>query len=114
MGVTSGILRRVGWDVHHWRHFGTSVMRTKANKFLLLQRCASMDAEEPIHRLDEHVVSDDHMVALFTEERIFQFPIALLSPSMLARRYEVSVFFHMTLANLQWLVDDMFFCCAGA
>lgn len=69
----------------------------------------AMCAGELEDRLDEHCVSDDHIAALFTEERELQFPSALLSPSMLARRCEVLAFLQVTLANLQWPVDDVFF-----
>ena len=62
-----------------------------------------MRAGELEDRLDEYCVSDDHIATLFTEERDLQFPIAPLSPSMLARRCEVLAFLEVTLANLQWL-----------
>ena len=69
----------------------------------------AMRAGELEDRLDEHGVSNDHIAALFTEERDLQFPIAPLSPAMLERRCEVLAFLQVTLANLQWPVDEVFF-----
>ena len=68
-----------------------------------------MAGEDLINRLDVLGVSDDHMVALLTEERDVQFPIVPLSQPMLTRRSEVLAFLHITLVDLQWPLDDMFF-----
>uniref|UniRef100_A0A7S1AK42 Uncharacterized protein n=1 Tax=Noctiluca scintillans TaxID=2966 RepID=A0A7S1AK42_NOCSC len=60
-------------------------------------------------KLEEHSVSDDHIAALFSEERQIQFPCALMSLSILARRSEVLAFVQETLAYLLLPADDVFF-----
>uniref|UniRef100_A0A7S1A2S9 Cyclin N-terminal domain-containing protein n=1 Tax=Noctiluca scintillans TaxID=2966 RepID=A0A7S1A2S9_NOCSC len=58
--------------------------------------------------LEWHSVSDDHIAALFAEERQLQFPSSLMSLSMLVRRSEVLAVVQETLAYLRLPADDVF------